>query len=133
MSVHNWGEDPIGRWTLRMKTRLPQTTKSIKSVLAYERSSELSYFGLRIYGSNDPDKKDVSPGKKRGRNYAFVPSEDEIHSIFQRELQMRNSPSIMQKSDYDKLLEERRQLKQKRNEIDQDPSFFGHFRRVFKF
>lgn len=133
MSVHNWGEDPIGRWTLRMETRLPQTEDSINSAFSYEGRSELSYLGLRIYGSNDPGEKDLPLGTRRQQNHAFVPSQEDIHSIYQRELQLRNSPSIMQKRDYEKLLQERRALKQKRDEIDQDQSMFGHFRRVFHF
>jgi hypothetical protein len=131
MSVHHWGEYPIGRWTLRMETRESHNKDSIKSAMTYKGPSELSYFGLRIYGSNDPDKKNDVQREKRNRNLAFTPTENEIHSIYKRELAIRQSPHVIEKRNYDQLLKERQLRKQ--NEIEQDESVFQHFRRVFGF
>jgi hypothetical protein len=133
MSVHHWGEYPIGLWRLRIETREPQNRNSKKSALTYKGPSELSYFGLRIYGSNDPDEENNVERKKRNQNSAFVPTESEIHSIYKRELAIRKSPDVIQKRDYDHLLKERQLRKQKEDEIEQDGSVFQQFRRVFGF
>jgi subtilisin-like proprotein convertase family protein len=131
MSVHHWGESPIGRWTLRMETREPQQSKSKKT--ATEDTGELSHFGLRLFGSNDPDKKNNLGREKRNENIAYVPTQNELQSVYKRELAMRESPHIMKKRDYENLEKQRQVQNQKKSEIQEDQSIFGLFRRAFHF
>ena len=133
LSVHHWGEYPIGRWILRMETRIPQTIDSTRSALIYEGRSELGHFGLRIYGSNDLEETDVLREKERTQTKAFMPSEGEIDSIYRREFHLRTASTVMHKRDYEKLRNERQLLKEQRSEIEQDNSVFGYFRRIFHF
>jgi len=56
-----------------------------------------------------------------------------IESIYKRELNLRESPNIMKKRDYEYLLKERQVQKQKKNEFLKDRSLFGLFRRTFGF
>ncbi|CAF1145419.1 unnamed protein product [Rotaria sordida] len=134
MSVHCWGESPIGRWTLRMETRDPENKESIKSALEYGDVGELSYFGLRIYGSNNPDDQNHEKSMKREHRFSFVPTQNDIELIYKREFAARTSPNIMQKRHYQNFIKQRQiQKQQEKNKIQQDRSYFGFFRRMFGF
>ena len=128
MSVHHWGEYPIGTWTLRLETRKPRDQDSFKSALKYEGSSELSHFGLRIYGSTDLTKENDHEREKRHQKRAFTPTEEEIRGIYKREFALRKSPNVMEKRAYDQLVEERQRRKQ-----EEDGSVLQQFRRFFGF
>ena len=130
MSVHHWDENPIGLWTLRMETREPQNRYSKISASLFENPSEISYFGLRIYGSKDLDEKNDVQREKRNRNLAFTPSEAEIQSIYKREIALRQSPHVLAKRDYDQLVKERQLRKL---EDQQNGSVFQRFRQIFGF
>lgn len=125
MSVHKWGENPIGRWTLRVETRKPQNRESKKSAMKND-PGELIYFGLRLYGSYT-SKNDKSFQKRQESN-AFVPSKREIEWIYNKELSIRQSPNVMQKRDYQNIIKKRQQPKEDSNE-----SFFSIFLKRFHF
>ncbi|CAF0789709.1 unnamed protein product [Adineta steineri] len=126
MSVHKWGESPIGRWTLRVETRTPQNHDAEKSATRND-AGELNYFGLRLFGSyiSDDSKNNM---QKRKASEAFVPSSNELEWIYKRELSIRQSPNVMQKRDYQNLVDER----QRRRETS-DESLFSIFRKKFGF
>ncbi len=126
MSVHKWGESPIGRWTLRIETRTPQTRESKRTAII-NNSGELTYFGLRLYGSytSNDEKSNI---QKRQDSNAFVPRQQELEWIYKRELSRRQSPNVMQKRDYQNLINER----QRRKETS-DQSLFSTFRKSFGF
>jgi len=109
---------------LRIETRKPQASTSKTSESTYVDVNELSYFGLRIYGSTDPDKINKAELKKRDQTTAYVPSKREIEETYKDEMEKRATPNIMQKRDYEK---------QKKNLYQEDLSFLGIFRRVVAF
>ncbi len=126
MSVHKWGETPIGRWTLRIETRTPQTRESRKTSIKNDLG-ELIYFGLRLYGSYTSNNGKNNFQKRQETN-SFVPSESEIEWIYKRELSIRESPNVMQKRDYQNLINERQRRKD-----TSDQSLFSTFRKKFGF
>lgn len=132
LSVHNWGEDPVGRWKLRLETLKPQNMEAKRSSMLYGEASELGHFGLRLYGTHNPDEKNTVEREKRQRRDAFVPTQRDLESIYKREIAARNSPHVMQKRDYQNLLNARSVSQPMANE-NQDLSFFGLFRRAFGF
>jgi hypothetical protein len=133
LTNHNWDEPPEGRWTLRIETRRLHDSQSEGSSLTTKDLGELSHFGLRIYGSYDPVEKKDSQKEKRNKNYAFIPTQSEIESIYKRELAARESPNIMQKRDYQNLLKEK-QLRKKQDQIvKKDQSIFALVRQFFGF
>lgn len=133
MTIHNWGEPPTGRWTLRMETRQPQTEESIKSAAALGNTGKLSHFGLLIYGSNDPDQKNFGDSAKLQKKPAFVPTQREITLIYHREIAARQSPNVVQKRNYENLLKQRQVQKQNENDIQQKKSVFELFNSKFHF
>ncbi|CAF3726887.1 unnamed protein product [Rotaria socialis] len=126
MSAHKWGESPIGRWTLRMETRSPQNEGSIKSG-SFDDTGEISYFGLRLYGSyaSHGEKNNI---QKRQDSNAFVPTQRELEWIYKRELSIRQSPNVMQKRDYQNVMDERQAPKE-----NSQQSLFSSFRKTFGF
>ncbi|CAF3652985.1 unnamed protein product [Rotaria sordida] len=126
MSAHKWGESPIGRWTLRIETRTPQNDGSMKSAME-DGTGELSYFGLRLYGtySTNDEKNNI---QKRQESNAFLPTQSELEWIYKRELSIRESPNVMQKRDYQNLINERQRRKE-----NSDQSLFSTFRKTFGF
>jgi proprotein convertase P-domain-containing protein len=126
MSVHKWGETPIGRWTLRVETRTPKTRESERTAMKND-PGELIYFGLRLYGSYTSNNEKSSLQKRQESN-AFVPTEEEIKWIYKRELSIRESPNVMQKRDYQNLIDKRQHLKD-----NSDQSLFSTFRKKFGF
>ncbi|CAF2449551.1 unnamed protein product [Rotaria sp. Silwood2] len=126
MSVHKWGESPIGRWTLRIETRAPQSDGSMRSAIE-DSTGELNYFGLRLYGSysSNDEKNNI---QKRQESNAFVPTQSELEWIYKRELSIRESPNVMQKREYQSLINERQRRKE-----NSDQSLFSSFRRTFGF
>lgn len=124
MSNHHWGESPTGRWILRIETRKPQPSTSKSSESTSIDVNELSYFGLHIYGTSDPNKINSAELKKRVQTTAYVPTKREIEATYKDELEKRATPNIMGKRDYEK---------QKKNVHQEDRSFLGIFRRVFAF
>ena len=126
MSVHKWGENPLGRWTLRVETRTPQTRESRRTALENE-AGELIYFGLRLFGSYT-SANGTSQHQKRQESSSFVPNEREIQWIYKRELSIRESPRVMQKRDYQNLINERQQ---QTDVVGQ--SLFSTFRKKFGF
>jgi hypothetical protein len=126
MSVHKWGESPIGRWTLRVETRQPQNRESRRSAKEND-SGVLSYFGLHLYGSHETNADKTSINKRHESN-AFVPSPAELEWIYRRELDIRQSPNVIKKRDYQNLIDKR--SSQQKNE---NPSLFTTFRRAFGF
>ncbi|CAF5067403.1 unnamed protein product [Rotaria magnacalcarata] len=126
MSAHKWGESPIGRWTLRMETRSPQNEGSIKSA-SLDDTGEISYFGLRLYGSyaSHEEKNNI---QKRQDSNAFVPTQRELEWIYKRELSIRQSPNVMQKRDYQNVMNERQVSKE-----NSEQSLFSSFRKTFGF
>jgi subtilisin-like proprotein convertase family protein len=132
LSNHNWGENPIGRWKLRVETLAPQNIESKRSAMSYGRASEVGHFGLRMYGSNDPNDKNTVEQEKRQQKFAFVPSQSDLETIYKREMAARASVNILQKRDHQNLFNSRQVSSQVTNE-NQDHSFFGIFRRAFDF
>ena len=126
MSVHKWGESPLGRWTLRIETREPQNRES-KLSAQESGQGELSYFGLRLFGSNPPENHKISV-QKRDENNAFVPTLKELQWIYERELSIRQTPNVMKKRDYKNLLNERENHKE-----NQDRSMLSLFREKIGF
>jgi len=126
MSVHKWGENPIGRWTLRVETRTPQTRDSRRTALEND-SGELIYFGLRLLGSYT-STNEKTKFQKRQESNSFIPSEQEIEWIYKRELSIRDSPHVMEKRDYQNFINERQRRKE-----DSDQSLFSIFRKKFGF
>lgn len=126
MSVHKWGENPIGRWTLRIETRTPQKRESKRTALK-NVDGELSYFGLRLYGSYTSNDKS-SKIQKRQESNAFVPSKREIEWIYNRELSIRQSPNVIQKRDYQNIITKRQPPKE-----NSDHSLFSIFKKSFGF
>ena len=126
MTVHKWGESPVGRWILRVETRTPQTRESRRTAVENE-AGELSYFGLRLFGSY-AGNNGTGQYQKRQETNSFVPSEREIEWIYKRELSIRESPKVMQKRDYQNLINER---EQRVENVDQ--SLFSTFRKKFGF
>ncbi|CAF3367974.1 unnamed protein product [Rotaria sp. Silwood1] len=126
MSAHKWGESPIGRWTLRIETRTPQNDGSMKSAID-DDTGELNYFGLRLYGSysSNDEKNNI---QKRQESNAFIPTHNELEWIYKRELSIRESPNVMQKRDYQNLINERQRPKE-----NSDQSLFSTFRKTFGF
>ena len=134
MSVHHWGESPIGRWILRMETRQPQNIESQISISDFVETGELNYFGLRIYGTNNHDDKNyVDELTKREKRFAFIPTPDEIESIYKRELAARESPNVIQKRNYQHLMKQRQLRKQNEKLNKRNQSYFELFRRQFSF
>ena len=126
MSVHKWGESPLGRWTLRIETREPQNREARKSAQDSEPGA-LTHFGLRLYGSYSSNKE-KNGLHKRQESVAFVPSTRELEWIYRRELSIRQSPNVIQKRDYQNLMNKRHTIKENEN-----LSLFSSFRRAFGF
>ncbi len=126
MSVHKWGESPIGRWTLRIESRTPQTRESKRTAIEND-SGKLNYFGLHLYGSYT-SKNEKSNFQKRQELNAFTPTQQELEWIYKRELSIRQSPNVMQKRDYQNLIHERQGPNDK-----SDQSLFSTFRKRFGF
>ena len=126
MSVHKWGESPVGRWTLRIETRAPQNYESKKSAMNGD-FGEMTYFGLRLFGSYLPNSEENDVPKRR-ESQTFIPTQHELEWIYKRELSIRQSPNVMQKRDYQNLINERHHRKE-----NSDESLFSKFRRVFGF
>lgn len=120
MSVHKWGESPIGRWTLRVETRKPHKETSVKSHML-DDIGELMHFGLRLFGSYSSNDVKNNIQKRQDSN-AFVPTQRELEWLYERELSIRESPSVMQKRDYQEVLNKR----QVHNE-NSDQSLFSTF------
>ena len=129
MSVHKWGESPLGRWTLRIETRQPQKAESKRSA-AKNPAGELIYFGLRLYGSYSSSANSTKHQKRQETN-AFVPNEQELEWIYKRELSIRDSPNVMQKRDYVSLINKRHQ--QSRTTENSHKSLFSMMRDKFGF
>lgn len=127
MSVHKWGENPLGRWTLRIETRNPQTRESRRTAQEND-AGQLIYFGLRLFGSYTSNNG-TNQYQKRQESNSFVPNEREIEWIYKRELTIRESPHVMQKRDYQNLINDRQQ----RQNIETDHSLFSTFRKKFGF
>lgn len=125
MSAHHWGESPIGQWTLRIETRRPQTRESSKSAQE-EPTGVLKHFGLLLYGSF---AKEETTARPRSNAFAFTPNEDELRTIYELELRLRQSPRLMQKRAHQNLIKER----QVREETSENPSLFERFRKFFSF
>ena len=125
MSLHHWRKFQMGYvWK-------PITTQSEiqMSACEYKDIAELSYFGFHIHGTfNHDDKTDGKP-KERGQNFVFVPTQDEIESIYKRELVAHDSPHVMQQRSYQYLIKQRRIPKQNDHGIQHHQSF----RQVFGF
>ncbi len=126
MSVHKWGEHPIGRWTLRVETRTPQNHESERTANEND-SGELIYFGLRLFGSYSSNNEKLKLQKRQETN-SFIPTNQEIEWIYKRELSIRDSPNVMQKRDYQNLINERQRRKD-----TSDQSLFSTFRKKFGF
>ncbi len=126
MSVHKWGESPIGRWTLRIETRTPQNRESKKSAINND-VGELSYFGLRLYGTYTSNDKQNKMNKRQDSN-AFIPTQNEIEWIYKRELSIRESPNVMQKRDFQELINKRQRPVDNSNQ-----NLFSTFRKAFGF
>lgn len=126
MSVHKWGESPIGRWTLRIETRTPQNDLSKLSSMTGD-TGELVYFGLRLYGSysSNEDKNNI---QKRHESNAFIPTQQELEWIYKRELSIRQSPNVMAKREHQNILHEKQS-----NKEDLDQSLLSKFRKKFGF
>ena len=133
MSVHHWGEYPIGVWILTIETREPKTSESDKSAKQYKEIGELSYFGLRIYGSHDPTEKDDAEREKRETQQAYVPSKRALQEMYLRETAARISPNMMKKRDHQVLLKEKQIQQEILNKKAEDQSWFSLFRRAFSF
>jgi len=66
--------------------------------------------------------------QKRQESNAFYPTEREIEWIYKRELSIRDSPNVMQKLDYQNLINERQRRKD-----NSDQSLFSIFLKRFGF
>lgn len=126
MSVHKWGEAPLGRWTLRIETREPENREGRKSALKSD-PGELTHFGLRLYGSYASEQQKHAV-HKRQESMAFVPSAGELEWIYRRELSIRQSPNVIQKRDYQNLMNKRHATKE-----NESLTLFSSFRRAFGF
>ena len=129
ITIHNWGESPLGRWILRVESRLPQSPAAEQSATD-QPTGEISHFGLRIYGSHDVHKKEQRPHTVRDLSYAFAPSKRQLESMFEREQASRSLPNVMQKRAYQQLLDAR-QVED--NGAMQSRTIFDQFRSIFHF
>lgn len=126
MSVHKWGESPLGHWTLLVETREPQNRESRKSAKENEEGV-INYFGLRLYGTHGSEKANETI-TKRHETTAFIPSATELEQLYHRELSRREFSNVMKKRHYQNLLDKRENSKE-----TQDQSILSSFLRKFNF
>ncbi|CAF0883079.1 unnamed protein product [Adineta steineri] len=132
LTNHNWDEHPVGRWTLRVETRKPQTSESEQSAMLYRDIGALNHFSLRIFGSHQRENKKEDQHAKRKNAFAYVPTQDEIESMYEREFAVRKSPNVMLKRNYHKLSEEQEIEKRTSMQSSMDQSIWGKIRGVIK-
>lgn len=126
MSVHKWGENPIGRWTLRIETREPQNRDGRKSALR-NPDGVVNHFGLRLFGTYGSEKSNQTMDKREATT-AFVPSASELKWIYNRELAIRKDPNVMKKRDYQNLIK-----REKSSNEGDSSSILSSFIRKFHF
>ena len=133
-SVHHWGENPIGQWTLIVEC-LAEEYSEYRGDDKDESPTEISYFSLHFYGTYRVEDKLVSGVFKRSSTSrrAFIPDENEIEYIYNREFESRNSPNIMAKRDFQRILDQRRLDKLREEKTDENLTFFARFKRIFGF
>ena len=132
LTIHNWGESPLGRWLLRVESRRPQSLAAEQSAMAHP-TGEISHFGLRIYGSRDVHEKKEQSQAARDPSYAFAPSKRQLESMFEREQTSRTLPHVMQKRAYQQLLKVRHASQVSGDGKIEERSIFDRFRKVFHF
>lgn len=133
-SVHNWGENPIGKWTLLAEC-LAQEYSEYQGSDEDKSETEISYFALHFYGTYRREDKLESFRYKRSAptRRAFTPEEREIERIYQREFESRKSPDLMEKREFEKILADRRTQQQKVEKKNENPTFFQRFKKAFGF
>ena len=133
MSVHHWGESPIGQWTLKIESREPQNYQSVKSAIQ-NPSGQLTHVGLRLYGSYRT--VDSMLGQQQERqllNRAYLPTESELQLIYEKEQVLRRASNIVKKVDYRSVLNQQPTLINESVEKDSYRSLFELFQKKFTF
>jgi subtilisin-like proprotein convertase family protein len=129
MTVHHWGESPIGRWTLRIESRLPTNENIVLSAIKHD-VGELKYFGLRLFGSYRIDDNNAN---QASTGTAFAPTADEIETIYRKELDTRRSPQVIAKRHYQDLIKQTQLETTETDDKKEYRSLFELFQRQFDF
>ena len=131
-SVHHWGENPIGTWTLQVEC-LAEEYSEYRDDDSDQSATEISYFALHFYGTYRLEDKLESNSRKRAvpSRRAFVPEQKEIEYMYARELKARNSPDVMSKREFRRVLDQRRAHQRRDDDAGQLNSTYGKFKSAF--
>ncbi len=91
MTVFNWGEPPIGKWTLVIES------KSSNSII--ENYGSIDYFALKLFGTvkNSSDNEYERMLEEKKIKTAFLPSLNDLKSIYDEEKYLSHNPRILKK------------------------------------
>jgi subtilisin-like proprotein convertase family protein len=91
MTVFNWGESPIGKWTLVIES------KSSNSII--ENYGSIDYFALKLFGTvkNSSDTEYERMLEEKKIKTAFLPSLNDLKSIYDEEKYLSHNPRILKK------------------------------------
>ena len=90
MTVFNWGESPIGKWTLLIES------KSSNSII--ENYGSIDYFALKLFGTGKSENEYERMFNEKERKSAFLPSLDVLKNIYEEEKYLSHNPRIVKKS-----------------------------------
>ena len=77
MTVFNWGESPIGKWTLIVESR----TRTDRE----PNLGSMTYFALKFFGTTKGERIQLRNFGSANTKRAYKPSSDEIKSIYNEE------------------------------------------------
>ena len=91
MTVFNWGESPIGKWTLLIEG------KSSNSII--ENYGSIDFFALKLFGtvkSSSANGYERMLDEKKAK-VAFLPTLEDLKSIYDEEKVLSHNPRILKK------------------------------------
>ena len=95
MTLYNWGESPLGEWTLEVKAA------ASKNATAAKGNGTLDHFAITFYGFK---KNETTPRERRHvaassakQTRAFVPSKEEVAEIYETEMKLSRTTRIVSK------------------------------------
>ncbi len=89
MTLFNWGESPIGRWTLVIES------KSSNSII--DNYGMIDFFALKMFGTVKYKNKLARVVDENKHKNAFLPTLDELKNIYNEEKYLSHNPRILSK------------------------------------
>jgi hypothetical protein len=137
MTVHNWGENPKGQWTLMVKDNSKDSSKT--SGQGQLVSWSLTFYGIRGPRENHKilsknGEKETEGWSGKGKQSARYLNSEEIKRLMAEEEAVSESTQIQAK--HRKLEEEKKELKQSHNRPNWkeylDEKDFDYIKRLFR-